>query len=92
MVNKSRNNLKWYKKTNISQVINNGGLSSKSVYKFLQWGNKSQQYHKDKNNVSCWGNMRKLGIISDDKFSKYAIVKQIQLQQGKKDRDVLSLL
>lgn len=84
MVNKGRNNLKWYDKTNITKVINNNGLSSKSIYRFINWGNKSQQYKKGYNNRSCWGT-KYIGIHNTDGWSRYDCVKKIQLKQGKKD-------
>lgn len=84
MVNKRRNNLKWFTKTNISKVINNGGLSSKSVYRYNTGGNSSQQYKKGYSNCSCWGN-KYIGIHNVDNWSRYKCVKAIQRKQGKKD-------
>lgn len=80
MVNDGRNNLKWFQKTNLSQVINNNGLSSKSVYRYCNRGNHSQQYKKGFSNVSCFGESL-IGVHSTDGQSKYPSVRKIQRQQ-----------
>ena len=84
MVNLGRNNLEWYNKCRCTpQVINNNGISSNAVYRYKNRGNRSQQYRRNSDNCSCWGEPC-IGVHNSDHWSRYACVRRIQQKEGKK--------
>lgn len=77
MVNQKRNNI-ITNQSGIVHVINNHGMSSKAVYRYINWGNKTNQYKKGYKNVSHWWR-RDIGLHQSDNTSKYRCVRNIQL-------------